>query len=533
MGIMTRISERFTPREDPQVEFLKEAVSDLARQLERDEQGWSPLTGSDDEMTREALTSAARQSRAMAVAHPLVRRALKLRQAYVHGMGMTITAATKDEGGQDVDSVIREFWDDEGNRAAFTGSQARDRLEQTLGTDGNIFITCFTNPLTGAVQPRTIPFDEIAEVITDPDDRTRPWFYKRVWTRTGVEADGVTTVTKAQERTDFYPALSHFPTRRPKLIDGHEVHWGSPVYHAKVNDLDGWTLGIGDVYSALAWARAYRDGLADWATLVKSLSQFAWRATSKGSKTQQMRQALSRSPQGSPDGNPNGVGATAVTSPDVTLEAIPKTGATIDSESFRPLAAMVAAGLDIPLTILLADPGVTGARATAETLDEPLRLAMESRRSLWREIDKAIGGYVIRQAVKAPRGPLSGTVIRDKWSGREVVTLAGDTSALISIEYPSLEKLPLETLMSAIAAADSTGKVPPVEILRWILSAMRAEDADDIIEAATDENGDWVDPAMSAGQAAVDAFRRGQDPASQQNGTQAAIQAIQAAAEEE
>jgi len=516
MGVMARISERFTPREDPQVEYLKEAVSDLSRQLERDEQGWSPLGEDGDEFTRDALARAASQSRTMAVAHPLVRRALKLRQAYVHGQGVSVTAATEDDGGQDVNAVLQAFWDDEGNRAALTGAQAKDRLEQTLGTDGNTYIAAFTNPLTGEVQARTIPFDEIREVITDPDDRTRPWFYKRMWAPVTVAADDVSTVTAQQERTDYYPALDHFPARRPKFINGHEVHWNSPVYHVKVNDLDGWAFGIGDVYSALSWARAYRDGLADWATLVKSLSQFAWRATSKGSKTQQLRQSLSRTPNGPPDGNPNSVGATAVTSPDVTLEAIPKSGATIDSESFRPIAAMVAAGLDIPVTILLADPGTTGARATAETLDEPMRLSMESRRAVWRQTYKAIAGYVIRQAVKAPQGPLQGTVIRDKWSGREVLSLADDTSPMVTVDFPSLEKLPIATIMEAIVKADSTGKVPPVEILRWILTAMQVEDADDIIAAATDDDGNWVDPAMSAGQAAADAFRRGQDGTSLQ-----------------
>jgi hypothetical protein len=76
--------------------------------------------------------------------------------------------------------------------------------------------------------------------------------------------------------------------------------------------------------------------------------------------------------------------ATAVMSPDATMAPMHSSGATIDSGSGKPLAGMVAAALDVPITMLLADPGVTGARATAETLDKPLELTTGSRRSCGR-----------------------------------------------------------------------------------------------------------------------------------------------------
>ena len=159
-----------------------------------------------------------------------------------------------------------------------------------------------------------------------------------------------------RSKVAYYPALRYRPTTRPRFIDEHEVMWDAPVLHVSVNRLDGWKFGIGDAYASLSWARGYKDFLADWATLVKALSQFAFRASTKGSKAQKLRERIARRPTTTaPDGNPNSVGATMVTGEDVTFEAIPKTGATIDSESGRPLAAMIAAGLDIPVTILLAD----------------------------------------------------------------------------------------------------------------------------------------------------------------------------------
>lgn len=498
-----------------EVEILRESLADLELALE--DEGWQRLTtGAELEFTRDGLGRAAKVARVMAVANPLVKRGLGIRQAYVFGQGVQIRArAVGDDGDQDVNAIVQAFLDDQGNRAALTGDQAQEELERALGTDGNVFIACFTSPLTGFVQARSIPFDEITDVITNPDDRDDPWLYRRQWLQRVVNDQGRLV---EEQRTAFYPALTYRPRTRAKTVDGHPVHWDAPIYHVSVNRLDGWSFGIGDAYAALTWARAYRDFLADWAVLVKALSQFAWRASAKGSKAQQLRERLARRPAPSaasptPAGNPNSVGATAVTGPDVTLEAIPKTGATIDSESGRPLAAMVAAALGVPVTILLADPGQTGARAVAETLDKPTALEMGQRRSVWAEAYRAILAYVVLQAAKAPRGPLRGTVVRDAFTGREVLTLAGDTDQTIEIDWPPLDDLDPVALIEAIVKADSTGKMPPEQTVKLLLQALGVKDVDEILADFLDEDGRFIDPYASAGQAAVDAFRRGEDPA--------------------
>jgi hypothetical protein len=159
---------------------------------------------------------------------------------------------------------------------------------------------------------------------------------------------------------------------------------------------------------------------------------------------------------------------------------------------------MVAAGMDVPVTMLLADPGVTGARATAETLDRPTELMAKQRREVWADFHKRVLGYVIDQAVKAPRGALKGTVTRDEW-GREVVTLAGDTERTIEISWPDLTETPLDLLVAAIAAADETQKVPPLTIAKLLLQALGVTDADEILETLVDDQGNWQDPYATAG----------------------------------
>ncbi|QAY69999.1 hypothetical protein [Xylanimonas protaetiae] len=499
------------------IELLSEAIAELELSLE--DQGWERLTAQAvDQFSREGLQRAVVVSRTMAVIDPLISAGLTLRHAYIWGQGVNVQARAQggDDGEQDVNAVVQAFWDDPGTRRSLSGDQAHEILEKAAGTDGNVFHLLFTNPRTGKVQPRTIPFDEVTDILYDPQDRATPWYYRRQWVQQTLQAGGT---TKWQTQVAWYPAVGYMPrpADRMRTINGAPVMWDAPIVHTKVNAQQGWDFGVGDVYPALRFARLYKDFLVDWATLVKALSQFAFRMTAKSKgRAQQARQALARRPQAHIPGNENSVGATAVMTEDQTLEAIPKTGATIDSESGRPLASMVASALGLPVTMLLGDPGATGARATAETLDEPTRLRLVARQSVWTETIRTIVQYVILQAVKAPQGPLRGRVERDDQTGYESVILDGDTDATVEIDWPSLEKTPLNAIVEAIAKADDTGKLPPLVIVKLLLQALGVKDADEILDDLTDEDGNWVDPyrevGAQVGQAAVNAFRRGQDP---------------------
>jgi hypothetical protein len=160
-----------------------------------------------------------------------------------------------------------------------------------------------------------------------------------------------------------------------------------------------------------------------------------------------------------------------VPGPGVQLEAIPKSGATIDSQSGKPLAAMVASALGVPVTMLLADPGVTGARATAETLDKPTILEMGMRRACGRWCS---GVILLRH-----RPGREGTARAAQGHGRprpydrpEVITLAGDVERTVDVDWPDLNELDPEKLIEAIVAADGTDNVAAVEIARLLLQAL-------------------------------------------------------------
>lgn len=497
-------------------ELLQESLIEL--ELAMEDRGWVQLIArSEQEFSREGLRQISAVCRIFNIKNPLIKRGLTLRQMYVWGQGVEIAARANGRrtrpGEQDVNAVIQDFLDDPDNRRTFTGAEARSRLERALGTDGNVFVSLWTKPRTGRVQARIVPWDEIIDVVTNPRDRSEPWFYKRRWVEEAYDLN--LGVERRTYQTAYYPAVSYRPAVRRNTIGSDPVYWDAPIRHIKVNDLEGWKFGVGDAYPGIDWAKAFKDFLEDWAKLVRSLSRYAWRLTTPGSKAAQAKARIAAAPaRNRYTGEPDSAGGTALTAPDVTLEAIPKTGATIDSESGRPLATMVAAALGVPVTMLLADPGQTGARATAETLDQPMQLEMTGRRDLWTSVIRDICDYVIREAVRAPQGKLKGLLNRDEYD-RETVTLAGDTEKTIDIAWPDLRDLDPMDMVTAIVQANSTGTVPPEHIVRLLLTALGVRNVDEIVDEMVDDDGKFLwpeSPPIGAGQSAVNNLRAGLDP---------------------
>jgi hypothetical protein len=506
------------------VELLQESLADLERQFY--EPGWVRMVAQADvEFSAEGLRQLRAMCRLFAIKNPLIKRGLALRSAYVWGQGVEIAARADghddEEGEQDVNAVVQGFLDNKANQRAVTGPSARDQLEHALGTDGDVFIALFTKPVSGAVQARVLVADEIADVICNPDDSSDPWYYRRQWMENTLNE--TTGTVQPTMRTTYYPAVGYRPQSRPTSFAGNLIAWDAPLLHVAVNRTLGWKRGVPDSYAAVDWARAYKEFLEDWARLMRSLARFAWKATSPGNRAAAVRARIAQPPTRGLDGEPNSAGATAVLPPDVALEAISKSGATIDAGSGRPLAMMVAAALGVPVTMLLADPGQTGARATAETLDQPTELEMGQRRALWTEAYRTMLDYVIAESVRAPKGKLAGKITRDDYD-QEVVTLDGDTPTTVDITWPDLDDIDPLTLVQAIVQADSTGTVRPEEILRLLLTALGVRNVDELIAAQLDDDGNFMwpkGPANAAGQSAVDTARAGGDPAAVDGGPMA------------
>lgn len=484
------------------VDNLRQDLTESFAQLElaRDNMGYLQLGAQySQEFTREGLIKNAEMGRLMGVANPLIKRGREIRHAYVWGQGVTIDA--KDA---DVNDFIQAFMDDEGNRETFFGAQARQIYEGTLYDEGNFFPVCFTNPLTGRVKIRTIPFQEITDVITDPNDRATPWYYERTFTVVEIDNNGKRTEVSKKA---LHPALKYQPAVKYKKVNDIEVVWDAPIRHVKVNALQTWKYGIGDSFSAIPWALSHKGFLEDWALMMKALAKIAYVTSSKTAGQAQAKRAalkgLSEMPAGSSVSLTEGQ----------TLEPMNKSGATIDSESSRPLATMAASALSLPVTILLADPGQTGARATAETLDLPTRLVMQARQQLHTEVVQDLIGYALEQAVLAPKGELrgKGRPLRDEDRLTVLWNEPDDTS--INVTWPSLEDADIKVLMDAVVAADGMPDVPKLPLVRMALQILKIENIDELIDEITDDSGNLKPSEITAGDVATKAFRNGEDPA--------------------
>lgn len=496
-----------------------EDVSQLERQMY--EPGWiKALHQARIEFSPEGLRQLRSVCKLFSIKNPLIKRGLSLRAAYVWALGVNITARATGEnpGEQDVTKVINDFLDNANNRREFCGSQARIELEAGgFGTDGEIFLALFTRPLTGTVQVVSIPADEIWDVITNPNNSDEAWYYHRRWEEQRGDGSGAINM-----REVLHPALNYRPDFRPTSLRGVEVRWDAPILHTAVNRPTAWRRGIPDCYAAIDWARAYKTFLEDWATLMRALAQYAWQTNVPGDRAGAMRRRLQAPTENSRGEVVTKAGSTAILPPDIALQAVSKTGATFDAESGRPLAAMAASALEVPVTMLMSDPGQAGARSVAETLDQPTKLPMQLRQKLWTETYRTVLDYVIKEAVRAPKGALSGKIVLDEY-GVEKVELDGDTDPGVNIQWPDMDQGDLAKRVDAIVKAHATNTVPQNVTLLLLGQALNVPGIEAIIRAILADDEDFGKPPTDPLLTGAGAFgRAGKDPAKAGKGTMGA-----------
>ncbi|MDN4173929.1 hypothetical protein QWY28_13290 [Nocardioides sp. SOB77] len=483
--------------EQQMVALLKESYADLEA-LYREDIGWQRIGAEQARFTPEGRKRIAALADLSATGNALIKRGVNLRIAYIWGQGVDVTIRDDGATGQDVNAVWRTFWEDRTNRRAFTSSEAQARYERRLATGGEQFWALPTDPATGRVWIRPIPSHEIVERICDPEDAGQVWLYKRVWNAISVDREGRRT-TKPQ--TTYYPELGFYPRSRPKTYQGDPIRWDAPMRPVTVNTpTDDWR-GLGDVLAALPWSRMDKEFLEDLAVYMRALTRILGQATAKKSPA---RAAAADAIAAA------GPGGWAVTDPGTSLQLVSKSGAQIDADSHKPFATMVASALEVPLTMLLGDPGVTGARATAETLDQPTELMARLRQEVHAELFRDIADYVIDQAVIAPRGPLRGAVRPD--GDRLVVTLPEGDDRTVQVAWPEFDSTPLKDFVDAVAAAED---LPPLERFKLYAKAFKLENVEDLVEKLTDGDGNWLGWDETAGDVLVQRARRGDEPTDQ------------------
>lgn len=487
-----------------QVEILTEALGDGMSALRREDAGWTKLGGAatGELMTRPELIDAHKVCLTAYIRSPLIGRGVRIRKNYCWGGGVEIAARDAAEDGDQhpVNDLLQQLLDSGEFKRTLGSGQAREEREVNLHAAGEFFLLAVHDQQAKTVRPRLVASAQIADYIANPDDPSDVWLYKRTWTtmRTDLsfpDRQGRVPAPTAVTRTEWHPSLEYAARTglrdQVMLIGADPVRWDQPIQHCAVNSVGEAPWGIPHVYAALDWDRAYADYLGRWAGLMTALSRYAFTATAPPKQAAKIRDSLRRGQGTDPiSGQPTDpVGATAVMSSDATLAPMHASGATIDSGSGKPLAGMVASALDVPITMLLADPGTSGARAVAETLDRPLELTTGSAQQLWTDWLKAFFDHVIAVAI-------------------DDGLLPQDVDTTVDVTFPPLADTPLEERLKALDVARAAG-APPLLILRLMLEALGVEDVDEVLEDMQDENGDFVDPRVTSALALMQRERDG------------------------
>lgn len=500
-------------------ELLQERIAEL--ELALDDVGYERIGDSnfDKQFTKASIDKIAAMARVYWLKNPLIKRAVATQANYVFGQGVDVVAAD-----EDVQTVVDAFMEDSKNRAELTGEQAMLTKETELQVTSNLFFTFFTDPLNGATRVRTIPLSEITRIIYNPDDSKEPWYYYRQWQQPKEPGS-----QKYEMHQAMYPDINYMPKGGlPKHFNGIEVMALNPVYHVKTNCLSDMEYGVSEIYAAIDWAKAYKDFLEDWYTIVKSLSKFAWKATSKSGATgmAQAKQVL----EGAINGGSNPMNSDLpgqaaqvwMSSDNFDLAPMPKSGATVAVDDGRRALLMVCAATGI-YEHYFGDPS-TGNLATAKAMEQPMLLMFQERQELWTDVFNTILGYVINQSALKPGGKLRGVMSFNDY-GESYVDM-GDTDRSVDVKFPPILQEDVNERIDAIVKSVTLSGQTPANTIdlktatTQMLTAL-GEDTDIVDKLFPDDPKSWDEVEDEKQQKALE-IAMGQQSAADQQVAQAA-----------
>lgn len=409
MGVI-RWLERFGTdgRIEAAMESAARAFSDTADALTRaslmqEDVGWyDPARTSSDLVPLGVIKEHSIRSRRLATYNTIVKRGINIRNAY---MWTDVPEPRKmpKRAAERLDAVL-------------LGREARVRDEAAFNTDGMVIYRVSPG---GNVAP--VPITRVQGIARAEDALEEADIHALLITPVPLEDPSRATLPDPE-----WVILDGKP--HVDVVDqgGYKTNKTDSLVVATVNRLAGEQWGKPDLMGAVYWAQAYKEYLEAGHVLAKALARVAFKV--KSTTTAQQQAVIDKM------STLQGTGATASLGADQDLLAVSKAGAGIEFSAGTPLAAMVAAALDVPLSVLLTD-GSAGGRQGAETaLEEPTFKALELRR----QVHKDLVRRVLRAAgfkTEVDLAPLSNDLIQ-RWG--QVVTLGLQNGILHRVEAREL-----------------------------------------------------------------------------------------------
>lgn len=484
-----------------QTEFTNEVLQERMAELELalEDANWMRLMfEGEHEFTREGLRKIVDLARVMFIKNPLIKRGVMVKALYIWAQGVNVKYKNPV-----LNKVLQDFWDDPKNQVEVTGHQAQMLKQVDYEVVSNIFFVFFTRPSDGRVQVRSLPFEEITDIICDPEDAKSPWFYVRKWTEKKFNVATGRFVTN--KRTAYYPDWNYTPnaSRKPVKIGNVEVMWDTPIYHVKSGGMTGWKFGVSQVYAAIDWARAYKEFLEDVASLMRAYSRFAWKRITKGGKKAiaaeraKMASTLASGGLNAETNPPPVTGAMAFLGEGTDLQPMQVRGASISPDDGRRLLLMVSAAVGLPETYY-GDVSV-GTFATAKTMDRPTELMMKEGQTTWTDIFRNIFNFMLLQAMKATESSdikKLGKVETKEDNGiiEEKIIWNEPLTAMLDIDFPPILEKDIQAAVQAVVTAltlngQQLTLLDEQTATRLILKAIAEDDVDEIMAGLFPDGG--------------------------------------------
>lgn len=340
-----------------------QAAAALLRVRAEDE-GWSlwgTVRASDNGFSLETMKKVGNEAELQSAGNPLLRRGFQLRYQGVFSKPFRLEGKMPPR--------VKRMLQSPSIERVLLASAGIEKNERTLYNRGNFFV--IVNPLTQQV--RRIPFEQIANRATDPDDTEVTAYYLRKYNRTNFDG----TVERIEE---WYPTIEWRDTglQLETSIANIPVNPEWTIVDLRVNVPSEGHWGVPDCFAALPYAWAYSEYIRDASSLLKALTMIAWKVVGK-TQTQAQAAGVRLSKAGA-----SGAGGVAVMTQETQLASMPRAGQ-VDMNDGLALAAQVASALDVPVTALLNNPAIGGGFGSVAALDGPTVAMARTRQERWTE----------------------------------------------------------------------------------------------------------------------------------------------------
>ena len=479
-------------------QLVKESLVDL--ELGVEDIGWREMTqGGIWNFSLNGLRKMMTLARLMYLANPLIKRAVTVQELYVWGAGCKIES---DANSPEVAEVLSDFFDSEDNAKVIGPAWVEREREQRI--DGNTFFALFVNRVTGAVRVRVIPPEHIIDIIHNPEDSKEPWFYRKAIHKDATQSLLGTGLIRDAGQTGevVFPDINYNPVFKTPTVGQAKVQWDVRIIHVKTGGLSVMKFGMPELFSALAWATAYKKILENFATILAAYARVAMKISRQAGKKgvaaskSKMQTAVDGTSNAVDNNPPTNIASVFLSSGGVDISAVKTAHSTTGPDEARALRSMVAAGTDTP-EHFFGDSDV-GNFATSETLDRPTELKMISRQTMWAGVMNQMGKYAITCSAIAPEGKLraagyTAVVKYNDFAGdtsiNVVTTSPKGKSTVFTVKFPKITERSIVDRVRAVVQAvtlggsSAEGIIPNRKVVcKFLLEAMGIENAQGLLD---------------------------------------------------